>query len=99
MPEDDDASALDDAGEFLESELQFGARPAKSLLLDGKHAGHSERTLKRAKSRLGIESRKTGTVWEWFKGVKGAKGANDSTSENHGTVGTLGTVQAAREAF
>ena len=99
VPEDDDASALDDAGEFLESELQFGARPAKTLLLDGKHAGHSERTLKRAKSRLGIESRKNGTVWEWVKGVKGAKGANDSTSENLGTVGTLGMVQTAREAF
>ena len=99
VPEDDDASALDDAGEFLESELKFGARPAKTLLQDGRHAGHSERTLKRAKSRLGIESRKNGTVWEWVKGVKGAKGANDSTSENLGTVGTLGTVQAAREAF
>ena len=98
-PEDDEASALDDACEFLESELQFGARPAKTLLLDGRHAGHSERTLKRAKSRLGIESCKAGTGWEWVKGVKDAKGANDSTSENLGTVGTLGTVQAAREAF
>lgn len=98
-PDDDEASALDDACEFLESELQSGARPSKLLLLDGRHAGHSERTLKRAKSRLCIESRKSGTVWEWFKGVKGAKGANDSTSENLGTVGTLGTVDAEREAF
>lgn len=105
VPEDDEASALDDACEFLESELKFGARPANSLLLDGKRAGHSERTLKRAKSRLGIESRKTGGVWEWVKGVKGvkcakgAKGANDSTSENLGTVGILGTIESDSRAF
>ncbi len=99
VPEDDEASALDDACEFLESELQHGPCPAKSLLIDGRHAGHSERTLKRAKARLGIESRKSGGAWEWFKGVKGAKGANDSTSENLGTVGILGTVAAERVAF
>jgi hypothetical protein len=98
-PKDDEASALDDACEFLESELKLGARPAKALLLDGRHAGHSERTLKRAKSRLGVESRKVSNVWEWVKGVKDDKWANDSTPENLGTVGTLGTVDAEREAF
>lgn len=98
-PNDEESNAIDDACEFLSSELKFGARASKGLLIDARHAGHSERTLKRAKSRLGVESRKTGSGWEWVIGAKGAKEAKESTSGNRGTVGTLGTVDAAREAF
>jgi RecA-family ATPase len=99
---DEGASALDDACEFLRCELSGGPKPSKYLLGEARQAGHSERTLKRAKSRLGVESRKTGTVWEWAlrpEDGKDAKGAKVSTSENLGTVGTLGPVAARSEVF
>ncbi len=102
----DEASALDDACAFLASELRAGPVSAKYLLGEARQAGHSERTLKRAKKRMDVESRKTGVVWEWAlpaERAKDAKGAKDSTSKNHGTVGTLGTVDgsvaADEEAF
>ena len=97
----DDVSALDDACAFLASELRAGPMAAKYLLSEARHAGHAERTLKRAKSKLGVDSLKTGAGWEWVlpaEKAKGAKGARDSTSENHGTVGTLGTVDGSMAA-
>ena len=89
------ATALDDACAFLTSELTHGPKSAKHLFTEARHAGHSERTIKRAKSRLGIESRKESSGWVWGHPttlhiqVKGAKEAKDSTSENLGTLGTL----------
>lgn len=103
-PDDDESSALDDACQFLRSELRDGPKPAKYLLGEARQAGHAERTLKRAKSRLGIESRKDTGAWLWSlvdvaDSIKGAKEAKNSTSENLGTVGTLGTVDDDSEVF
>ena len=103
---DDELTALDDACEFLRSELDQGPKPAKYLLGEGRQAGHSERTIKRAKAKLGIESRKESSGWLWSMTVEGAakrakdaKEAKESTSKNLGTVGTLGTVDGESEVF
>ena len=103
---DDELTALDDACEFLRSELDQGPKPAKYLLGEGRQAGHSERTIKRAKAKLGIESRKESSGWLWSmtaegaaKRAKDAKEAKESTSRNLGTVGTLGTVDGESEVF
>lgn len=103
---DEEVTALDDACEFLRSELDQGPKPAKYLLGEGRQAGHSERTIKRAKAKLGIESRKESSGWLWSmtadaadKKAKDAKEAKESTFKNLGTVGTLGTVEPESEVF
>jgi putative DNA primase/helicase len=104
--DDVEASAFDDACGFLRHELANGPKSAKYIFAEARQAGHSERTIKRAKAHLGIESRKEAAGWLWgmsaeaeAKQGKDAKGAKDSTSENLGTVGTLGTVDHDIEVF
>lgn len=62
---DDETSALSDASDFLRSELANGPKSAKHLYAEARNAGHSERTLKRAKAQLGVEARKGATGWTW----------------------------------
>ena len=97
-PPDEESSALDDAIEFLRSELSAGPKSAKAIFGEARNAGHSERTVKRAKASLQAESRKEKSGWVWAlvpNDGKDAKGANKSTSRNLGTLGTLGTVDHA----
>ena len=97
-PPDEESSALDDAIEFLRSELSAGPKSAKAIFGEARNAGHSERTVKRAKASLQAESRKEKSGWVWAlvpNDGKDAKGANKSTSRNLGTLGTLGTVDDA----
>lgn len=55
-----------DASEWLQDKLKDGPLPAKDILTAAKkEAGISERTLKRAKSDLGIESRREAGTWFW----------------------------------
>ncbi|WP_133702205.1 AAA family ATPase [Roseateles toxinivorans] len=88
-----EVGAFDDACAFLRSELAQGPKSAKYLLGEARQAGHSERTIKRAKARLNIESRKESTGWLWGMALeaefKGAKNAKESNVRNLGTVGTL----------
>ncbi len=97
----EEVSALDDACAFLASELRAGPKSSEYLLGEARHAGHSERTLRRAKAKLGAKSLKTGSAWGWVLPVekaKDAKVAKDSTSENHGHLGHLGTVDGSEAA-
>jgi putative DNA primase/helicase len=97
--EDEEATALDDACEFLQSELKAGPKPAKYLLTEARHAGHSERTIKRAKASLGAESRKNGSAWEWALTVKDAKGANKSGQETLAPLAPLPLLTPDTRAF
>jgi hypothetical protein len=81
---EDDRSALDEAKDLLKDLLSDGPQPAKHVEHEARAAGVAERTLKRAKSALGIRSQKVGGVWQWLPG----KGAN-SVKEELGTLGTL----------
>jgi putative DNA primase/helicase len=92
-----EVGAFDDACAFLRSELANGPKSAKYLLGEARQAGHSERTIKRAKAHLKVESRKESTGWLWGL-VEDAEDASGPrmprmpripTSENLGTVGTL----------
>ena len=102
-PDDsDETSALDDAVMFLSSELKDGPKSVKLILGEARQAGHSDRTIKRAKAVLKAEAIKEATRWVWVlpaNAVKGAKGAKEFTSENLGTLGTLGTLADDAEAF
>lgn len=68
-PEDAGTSALDDAIEWLESELSAGPVRVKELQTHAKQNGHSWRTVERAKKRLGIRAKKESgqsRQWQWF---------------------------------
>jgi hypothetical protein len=60
-----DISAIQHAVEFLSKILASGNRAVNEILEEGSSLGISERTLMRAKARLGVKSRKGGIGWEW----------------------------------
>jgi putative DNA primase/helicase len=98
----EESTALDDAVEFLRSELRDGPKPAKAIFGEARQAGHSDRTIKRAKAVLKAEAIKEATRWVWAlpaSEAKGAKEAKEFTSENRGTLGPLGTLADESEAF
>lgn len=78
-PAGDEESPRDEAQAFLRDLLEFEPLPAKTVLAKARDAGHSERTVKRAKAALGVKSRKVGvgpdTRWLWELRAKGAKGS------------------------
>jgi hypothetical protein len=93
----DESSALDDAVHFLRSELREGQKSAKAIYHEAREAGHSERTIKRAKAELGVESIKQKLTWMWILPlveVKRAKEAKESNPRNLGPVGPLGPHHA-----
>lgn len=62
---DDSFSPRDEAKQWLEAKLAKGPVGAKQLFRDATGDGISQRTLKRAKKELGIESTKVGDSWCW----------------------------------
>ena len=88
---EDDSSARAEAKTFLESELAGGPKAAKLIFKEARDAGHSERTVKRAKSDLRVESRKEVGRWVWALPANGAKSPHRG---NLGTLGTVGTLAA-----
>ena len=59
-------SALEEAAEFLKEELAEGPVPSKELFKKAEAEGISETTLKRAKSLLGVKSKKLREGWVWI---------------------------------
>src|SRR5262245_13003807 len=52
--------------DFLRDELSAGPMSAKDIMSRAQDAGFSQKTIKRAKSALGVESDKIGTdCWVW----------------------------------
>ena len=66
---DEERSALDEAVEFLQAELDDGARhPAEELFMVAGRIGINNRTLRRARTKIGAETAKAGFGggWEWW---------------------------------
>jgi hypothetical protein len=65
----DKGDAVSDASEFLALQLVAGPRPAEEIKAAARDAGVSEKTLERAKKRIGVESDRVGFgpegVWYW----------------------------------
>jgi AAA domain len=80
-------SALSEAKEFLRQLLGDDPVAAEEVRKDARGAGISERTLKRAKSALGVKSRKQGDAWHW---VPADQGPDEGHAPNTGTLGTVG---------
>ena len=64
-----DADAQREAVEFLRAELAEGPRLQDEIIRAAGKCGHAEKTLRRAKKALRIESRKSGfgsaSEWRW----------------------------------
>jgi hypothetical protein len=63
---DNGASEVDEAEVFLCDLLAGGAMPQKEIEQDYKGAGYSRSTIKKAKKRLGVISKKDGMSGGWF---------------------------------
>jgi hypothetical protein len=67
----EDRAAIDEAQDFLAAILAAGPKPSKEVLKQAREAGISVRTLRRAKSSLGIRSERESThnqgagLWAW----------------------------------
>lgn len=65
----EDRSAVQEAIEVLRTILGEGPLPAKTVMQEAKKAGIKDRTLLRAKGKLGIKSLQShgfGSTWKWF---------------------------------
>jgi hypothetical protein len=83
-------SALSEAKEFLLQELGEGAVPAEQVEKDAQGAKISMSTLKRAKRKLRVRSRKQGDVWYWELALEKPEEGHSSNVGTLGTVGPLG---------
>lgn len=77
--DEDERYARDDAEGFLEDQLARGPVPATTLLDEARKVGIAEKTLKRAKKRIGVTSERTGGIgssgaWVWRMTPKKPKG-------------------------
>jgi hypothetical protein len=65
--DDDERTAMDEAREFLLTELAAGPMAAKDVYKAARECGIAERTLKRAKSALGVTAEKAAfrAGWRW----------------------------------
>ena len=59
------ATAEGKAAAWLTGHLRLGPRPAVEVVRAAKAAGHAEKTLRRAKAAMGVESVKTADGWTW----------------------------------
>lgn len=58
-------SAIDEGIEFLRNQLKDGPRPAKEVQGAAELAGHSPRTIDRAKKTIGVKAKKVKDQWIW----------------------------------
>ncbi|WP_210210452.1 AAA family ATPase [Methylocystis hirsuta] len=100
--EEDCGSALREAKDFLKDFLAHGSKPVKGIECAGRDAGHSPRTLRRAKDALGIASVKSGLTggWEWTLPEGGQDGQDfeaghlQQPNEKVATLATLAVLDA-----
>lgn len=91
----EERSAVDDAQSFLASVLADGPMQAKRVYAEGREAGYSERTLRRAQKALGIEAVKEGMRegWQWRLSPKMAKTTEDGHTKGVDAFGNPGHLR------
>ena len=94
---DDDRTAVDDAVEFLKDALSDEPQPAKKVIRDANEAGHSKRTLDRAKKELGVRSVKSGRDGGWLWTVDEDRHDQDCQPYTRGDLGNLGDVRSDQD--
>jgi hypothetical protein len=102
LRDDEERSALDDAENFLMAELATGRVKARDLQRDAREAGHSPRTLDRAKKNLGVESSKDSFsgAWYWALPTKDANPLGDlRETKDANPLGELGEKPHRQTGF
>jgi hypothetical protein len=102
--DDDDRAALAEAEAFLRAELEGGERPAKDVIAAAGKMRIAERTLNRAKARVGVVSQKRGfgQDGEWFwalraaAGPKGCQDPKDGQGPDAGNLKGSGNLRERR---
>jgi AAA domain len=105
-PSSEERGALDEACHFLRGELTNGPEPAEEVRKRARNARIADRTLDRAREKLGVHASRTGGIgsaghWEWSlrtpKGV-GAPSDGDvgALSENRSRMGDPGRSEPLR---
>lgn len=89
-------SEVDDAAAWLGDLLADGAKPVKEVIREAKEAGHSERTVKRAKALIRAVARKEafGGGWAWSL-PEGCQAPPEGCHTQE--VGILGTKPAEKD--
>jgi hypothetical protein len=87
-------SAVDEAAEWLQGVLADGPRSSSDIFGQAEAEGFSERTVKRAKKKLGIETAKAGMSGGWcWQLPKGARSSEEGQEKNLAPFGKLGTLR------
>ncbi len=75
----EEQSALDEAEEFLRAELASGPKRAKDMQGAARSLSIAERTLKRARQKVGVEVAKDGFQgpWKWYLNPVDQRGPSD----------------------
>lgn len=96
---DSDDGEAAGAEQFLREALASGAMPQKEIERECKGAGYSVATLRRAKKRIGIVSRKDGMKGVWFWSLPGGKHEDaheDVEDAQQNSVNTFGEIERLR---
>jgi hypothetical protein len=85
-PDDEQKSALAEAESFLQTTLAGGPQPASTVQQEAHSLGLARATLRRAKERLGVLSKKTGGgAWVWENSNK-QQAASDNQESSSSAV-------------
>ncbi len=97
----EEKSVLGEAVEWLKDELSDGPMAARTVKKNAREADISERTLRRAKTVLHVDSDKeTDGSWTWsLPKPEQGKGANDPLTKKDGHLGHLDEDHGAREGY
>lgn len=88
-------SALEEACSFLLEELESAPKSAKDIEKSAKDAGISVSTLRRAKDKLGVISKRFGQQWKWVLPEE----AQDNQDAHQSGMNTLDALNLTKEVL
>jgi hypothetical protein len=93
-------TVLTQAMTWLSTALAHGPQPEGKLALEAQAAGITKATLRRAKTALGVESKRQGKHWVWVspQGAHGAQDAHGQQVNPKTTIGANGQLYIVRLA-
>ena len=74
-----------DAAEFLRDLLAYGAVAAKDIYREAESAGYSRDAMKRAKTRIGVQTTKTGMNGGWVWRLPNTEGSRNAAEGSEGS--------------
>lgn len=94
----EERNALGEAMEWLQKTLKEGQVAATQIRADARANGIAERTLWRAKKKIGAMAEKIGTCWFWkLSSTQGSQGCQPCQAGQGGTGGIHGSLEPAPE--